>query len=46
MCTTKRILKINISVVIVTVGLPKARKSYGNEKLIVAVSKISLFSNT
>lgn len=43
---TKGVLKVNISVVVVTVGLPKSRKRYGNGVLIVAATKIRVFGNT
>lgn len=45
-CMTKRVLRVNILVVVVTVGLPKSRKRYGNGGLIVAATKIGVFSNT
>jgi hypothetical protein len=32
-CTTKGILRVNIPVVAVTVGLPKFRKRYGNGEI-------------
>jgi len=43
---TKRVLRVNIRVVTVTVGLPKSRKRYGNGGLIVASIKTQVFSNT
>ena len=45
-CMTKRILRVNVPVVIVTVGLPKSRKGYGNGGLILAATKTRVFSNT
>lgn len=42
---TKGVLKVNISVVVVTVGLPKFRKRYGNGGLIVAANKTRVFGN-
>jgi len=45
-CMTKRVLRVNILVVEVTVGLPKCRKGYGNGGLIVAATKTRVFSNT
>lgn len=45
-CTTKRILRVNIPVVAVTVGLPKSRKRYGNGGLIVAATQNTSFCNT
>jgi len=45
-CMTKRVLRVNILVVEVTVGLPKCRKVYGNGGLIVAATKTRVFSNT
>lgn len=43
---TKGIIRVNILVVKVTVGLPKSRKRYGNGRLIVAATKTRVFSNT
>jgi len=43
---TKGVLRVNILVVEVTLGLPKFRKRYGNGELIVAATKTRLFSNT
>lgn len=44
---TKGVLRVNIPVVAVTVGLPKSRKRYGNGGLIVAATKTGVFfSNT
>lgn len=43
---TIRVLKVIIPVIVVTVGLPKSRKGYGNGGLIVAVTKIQIFGNT
>ena len=43
---TKRILRVNIPVVVVTVGLPKSRKRYGNGGLVVVATKTQVFSNT
>lgn len=43
---TKRVLTVNKRVVMVTVGLPKFRKRYGNGGSIVAGTKTSVFSNT
>jgi len=46
-CMIKRVLRVNIPVVAVTVGLPKSRKRYGNGGLIVAAIKTGVFfSNT
>lgn len=45
-CTTKGILRVNIPVVAVTVGLPKSRKRYGNGGLIVAATQNTSFCNT
>ena len=45
-CMTKGVLRVNISVIVVTVGLPKSRKGYGNGGLIVAATKTPVFSNT
>lgn len=45
-CMTKGVLRVNIPVVAVTVGLPKSRKRYGNGGLIVASTKTRVFSNT
>lgn len=45
-CMTKGVLRVNILVVEVTVGLPKCRKRYGNGGLIVAATKTRGFSNT
>ena len=45
-CMTKRVLRVNIPVVVVTVGLLKSRKRYGNGGLIVAATKTLVFSNT
>lgn len=42
---TKGVLRVNIPVVAVTVGLPKSRKRYGNGGLIVAATKTRVFSN-
>jgi group II intron reverse transcriptase/maturase len=42
---TKRVLRVNIPVVTVTLGLPKYRKIYGNGGLIVAATKAQVFSN-
>jgi hypothetical protein len=42
----KRVLRVNIPVVAVTVGLPKSRKRYGNGGLIVAGIKTQVFNNT
>ena len=44
-CMTKRVLRVNIPVIEVTLGLPKFRKRYGNGELIVAATK-QVFSNT
>jgi len=43
---TKGVLRVNIPVVTVTVGLPKFRKRYGNGGFIVAGIKTQVFSNT
>lgn len=44
---TKGILRINVPpVVVVTRGLPKSRKRYGNGGLIVTATKTQVFSNT
>jgi len=43
---TKGVLRVNISVVAVTVGLPKSRKRYGNGVLIVTATKTQVFGNT
>lgn len=43
---TKGVLRVNIPVVTVTVGLPKSRKRYGNGGFIVAGIKTQVFSNT
>nr|YP_009485446.1 cox1I1a maturase [Halamphora coffeaeformis]AVR57510.1 cox1I1a maturase [Halamphora coffeaeformis] len=45
-CMTKGVLRVNIPVVKVTVGLPKSRKRYGNGGLIVTATKTQVFSNT
>jgi hypothetical protein len=45
-CMIKGVLRVNISVVAVTVGLPKSRKRYGNGVLIVAATKTRVFGNT
>jgi group II intron reverse transcriptase/maturase len=45
-CTIKGILRVNIPVVAVTVGLPKSRKRYGNGGLIVAATQNTSFCNT
>lgn len=45
-CMTKGILRVNIPVVAVTVGLPKSRKRYGNGGLIVAATQNASFGNT
>ena len=45
-CMTKGILRVNIPVVAVTVGLPKSRKRYGNGGLIVAATQNTSFCNT
>lgn len=42
----KRVLTVNIPVVVVTVGLPKSQKRYGNGGLIVTVIKKRVFSKT
>ena len=45
-CMTKGILRVNIPVVAVTVGLPKSRKRYGNGGFIVAATQNASFGNT
>jgi len=45
-CMTKGVLRVNIPVVAVTVGLLKSRKRYGNGVLIVAATKARVFGNT
>jgi len=43
---TKRVLRVIIPVVAVTLGLPKSRKRYGNGGVLVATTKVRVFSNT
>jgi len=45
-CMIKGVLRVNIPVVEVTVGLSKSQKRYGNGRLIVADTKTRVFSNT
>jgi len=45
-CMTKRVLRVIIPVVAVTLGLPKSRKRYGNGGVLVATTKVRVFSNT
>jgi group II intron reverse transcriptase/maturase len=42
----KGVLRVNIPVGGVTSGLPKFRKKYGNGGLIIAATKVQIFSNT